>query len=185
MSNIRILRLTNMNPDVVRLSTDKSSFYYKVPEDLVNMGRCVVEVLSGTVQITYDGVGGGTEPKGVTEGFRIVPANVPTLLIRSNITQEGTDSYTNGSGNILGSCVLTNRYNATVRSTTAAALAQTSPLTFLCPQLPSEVFVEKLYYTQADSAATAHTPALTAANKYDTNVLPMEIVLKLTFIDDL
>ncbi len=175
MSNLRILRLTNTNENVVRLSTDKSSFFYKIPEDLVNMGRCVVEVVSGSVQITR-------QPVGQASTSRIVPTNIPVLLVRSNIEQLGTDSYTGGDGNILGTCLLQNTApsaETTAGSTTsnAVSFSQSSPLTFLCNSLPSEVFVEKLYYTDAVS------PVLTAANSYTTNNLPMEVVLKLTFLD--
>jgi hypothetical protein len=175
MSNLRILRLTNTNENVVRLSTDKSSFFYKIPEDLVNMGRCVVEVISGSVQITR-------QPTGQASTSRIVPTNIPVLLVRSNIEQLGTDSYTGGDGNILGTCLLQNTAPASevlAGSTTqnAVPFSQTSPLTFLCNQLPSEVFVEKLYYTDAVS------PVLTPAASYTTNNLPMEVVLKLTFLD--
>jgi len=175
MSNLRILRLTNTNENVVRLSTDKSSFFYKIPEDLVNMGRCVVEVVSGSVQITR-------QPTGQASTSRIVPTNIPVLLVRSNIEQLGTDSYTGGDGNILGTCLLQNTAPASevlAGSTTqnAVPFSQTSPLTFLCNQLPSEVFVEKLYYTDAVA------PVLTPANSYTTNNLPMEVVLKLTFLD--
>jgi len=175
MSNLRILRLTNTNENVVRLSTDKSSFYYKIPEDLVNMGRCVVEVVSGSVQITRQAADMGSIN-------RIVPANIPVLLVRSNIEQLGTDSYTGGDGNILGTCLLQNTTpaGATVAGATtqnAVPFSQTSSLSFLCNQLPSEVFVEKLYYTDAVS------PVLTPAASYTTNNLPMEVVLKLTFLD--
>ena len=174
MSNLRVLRLTNTNENVVRLSTDKSSFYYKIPEDLVNMGRCVVEVISGSVQITR-------QTANLSSISRIVPANIPVLLIRSNIDQVGTDSYTGGDGNILGTCLLHNTLSTKIpdgfMTTNAASFCQTSPHTFLCNQLPSEIFIEKLYYTDVAS------PVLVPAASYTTNILPVEIVLKLTFID--
>ena len=48
---------------------------------------------------------------------------------------------------------------------------------FLCERLPSQLKVEKVYYTDAAS------PQLVPADSYTTQTLPMQIILKLTFLD--
>lgn len=151
MSNIKILRLTNTNQNVVNLSTDKSSFTFKVNEDLINMGRCIVEVLSGSVQITRQGLSGDSNSD-INSIARIVPNNIPLLVLRTNIQQSGLDSYTGGDGSIIATCNLINGATAmgTMGVSNCVGLSQTSPLTFLCDVLPSEILVEKLYYTDAD-----------------------------------
>jgi len=178
MSNIKILRLTNTNQNVVNLSTDKSSFTFKVNEDLINMGRCVVEVMGASVQITKqdltDTVGSDN-----TDLYRIVPNNIPLLVLRTNIQQSGLDSYTGGDGNIIGTCNLINAIGPmkTMGVSNCVGLSQTTPLTFLCDILPSEILVEKLFYANADPTF------LLPANSYVATVLPLQIDLKLTFID--
>ena len=46
MSNLRILNIENTG-NLISESADKSTFTINLPEDLVNMGRCLVEVVSG------------------------------------------------------------------------------------------------------------------------------------------
>lgn len=186
MSNLRILRITNTNLNLITETANKSSFTFNVPEDLCNLGRCIVEVTSGWVQVTRQTVDANGDVDAIVG--RIVPANIPLLLVRSNIEQSGNDSFTGGNPNILGTCLL---QNTSISSANVFAGAGTGtgavtknvaeftgePHTFLCDRLPSEVFIEKLYYSDAQP------PALIPAVNYTTRTLPMEIVLKLTFID--
>ena len=161
MSNLKLLKLNSLDP-TVSLSSNKSSFTFNVEQNLVNMGRCLVEVLSGVVQITNNS----------DKTNKVVPNNVAIIVLRSNISQEGLSTENGGNGTILGQVV-------EVENKTSASLAQTSPLSFICNQLPSQIILERLNYT-ADNT----TPVLEPADNYTTNPLLFSVDLKLTFIDD-
>ena len=105
MSNLKILRLNNTasNPKL-SLVDNNSGFKFVLDESLRNMGRCVVEVISGWSQITKQTLNGGN----VNATDRILPNNIPQLVIRSNLAQEGEDTTTGGSGMILGTMSLIN-----------------------------------------------------------------------------
>ena len=77
MSNVKILRLNNAtdNPKVIQ-DTDKSGFKYNLDQDLINNGRCLVEVISGWSQITQQTLTGAN----ITATARIVPNNIPQLV---------------------------------------------------------------------------------------------------------
>ena len=161
MSNLKILRLNSLDSQTVNLSTDKSSFTFNVEQNLINMGRCLVEVLSGVVQITADD----------DKNSKVVDADIAVIVLRSNISQEGISSETGGNGTILGQVV-------EVENKTSASLAQTAPLSFICNQLPSQILLERMNYTAANPSV------LEPANTYTTRPLLFSIDLKLTFIDD-
>jgi hypothetical protein len=160
MSNLKILRLNSLDSQTVSLSTDKSSFTFNLDQDLINMGRCLVEVIGGVVQITADD----------DKNSKVVDADIAIIVLRSNIQQEGISTETGGSGTILGQFT-------EVENKTSASLAQTSPLTFICNQLPSQILLERMNYTAADPSV------LEAANTYTTRPLLFSVDLKLTFID--
>lgn len=171
MSNLKILRLNNTasNPKLV-LVDNNSGFKYIVDEALRNMGRCVVEVISGWSQITKQTLAGGN----VNGTDRIVPNNIPQLVIRSNISQEGEDTLTGGSGMILGTMSLINTNGTQSETTNSGFFNQTSSLTFLCNELPSQIHIERLYYDDNNILVNAtNTGAL----------VPCEVVLSLNFID--
>lgn len=186
MSNLRILSIENIG-NLVDESTDKSSFTFNIPEDMINLGRCLVEVQSGFVQVqrtTIDASGNVDAIVG-----RIVPSNVNALLIRSNIEQIGHSSFTGGGNNILATCLLENALtaaasqlnNGTGTDYIGRAGSDIAPVqkqgVFLCERLPSQLKIEKMYYTDAAS------PDLVPAASYTAQTLPMQLVLKLTFID--
>ena len=171
MSNLKILRLNNTgsNPKL-SLVDNNSGFKYVVDEALRNMGRCVVEVVSAYSQITKQTLAGGN----VNATDRILPNNIPQLVIRSNISQEGEDTLTGGSGMILGTCSLINTNGTQSESTNSGFFNQTSSLTFLCNELPSQIHIERLYYDDNNILVNAtNTGAL----------VPCEVVLSLNFID--
>ena len=161
MSNLKILRLNSLDSQTVSLSTDKSSFLFNLDQNLINMGRCLVEVLSGVVQITADD----------DKNSKVVDADIAVIVLRSNISQEGISTETGGNGTILGQVV-------EVENKTSASLAQTSPLSFICNQLPSQILLERMNYTAANPSL------LEPANTYTTRPLLFSVDLKLTFIDD-
>jgi hypothetical protein len=124
------------------------------------MGRCLVEVIGGVVQITADD----------DKNSKVVDADIAVIVLRSNISQEGLSTETGGNGTILGQFV-------EVENKTSASLAQTSPLTFICDRLPSQILLERMNYTAANPSV------LEAANTYTTRPLLFSVDLKLTFID--
>ena len=173
MSNLKILRLNNTgsNPKL-SLVDNNSGFKYVVDEALRNMGRCVVEVISGWSQITKQTLAGGN----VNATDRILPNNIPQLVIRSNIAQEGDDTLTGGSGMILGTISLVNTNGTQSESTNSGSINQTSNLTFVCNQLPSQIHIERLYYND-------NNVLVNADNLAGNELVPCEVVLGLNFID--
>tara|TARA_R100000951_G_scaffold111168_1_gene109862 strand:+ start:694 stop:1260 length:567 start_codon:yes stop_codon:yes gene_type:complete len=186
MSNLRILSIENIG-NLVDESTDKSSFTINIPEDMINLGRCLVELQSGFVQVqrsTVDTSGNIDATIG-----RIVPSNVNALLIRTNIEQVGYSSFTGGYNNIIGTCLLEGSLTAAASQLAAGtgrdyigragndiATIQKQGV-FLCERLPSQLKVEKVYYTDAAS------PQLVPADSYTAQTLPLQLILKLTFLD--
>lgn len=173
MSNLKILRLNNTasNPKL-SLVDNNSGFKYVVDEALRNMGRCVIEVISGWSQITKQTLAGGN----VNATDRILPNNIPQLVIRSNIAQEGDDTLTGGSGMILGTISLVNTNGTQSESTNSGSINQTSNLTFVCNQLPSQIHIERLYYND-------NNVLVNADNLAGNELVPCEVVLSLNFID--
>jgi len=183
MSNIKILRLNNCaNNSKIELDADKSGFKYLLSQDLINNGRCMVEVVSGWSQITLQTLNGQGN---VQSTERIIPENIPQLVIRSNIIQEGEDSLTGGAGQILGTMSLQNT-DAGNFTSNSAAFNQTEALTFITEQLPSQIHLQRLYWT-SDPTDFNSIPTLAPANNVIDNpdyaLLPFEVVLKLTFLD--
>ena len=173
MSNLKVLRLNNTaNNPKISLVDNNSGFKYIVEPSLRNMGRCLVTVVSGWSQITRQTLNGGN----VNATDRIVPNNIPQLVIRSNISQEGEDSMTGGSGTILGTMSLVNTNGTQSESTNSAAFNQTDSLTFLCNELPSQIHIERLYYN-------LNNVLVNADNLGANELIPCEVTLSLNFID--
>lgn len=187
MSNVKILRLNNCtnNPRVIQ-DANKAGFRYNLDQDMINNGRCLVEVISGWSQITQQTLTGTN----VTTTARIVPNNIPQLVIRSNILQEGDETLTGGSGTILGTMSLTNTTAAaaTVAGSTtsnSASFNQNDSLSFVCERLPSQIHLERLYWSD-DPATPTSIPTLKPANNIsilNPPLIPFEVTLKLTFLD--
>jgi len=173
MSNLKVLRLNNTaNNPKLSLVDNNSGFKYIVEPSLRNMGRCLVTVVSGWSQITRQTLNGGN----VNATDRILPNNIPQLVIRSNIAQEGEDSMTGGSGTILGTMSLVNTNGTQSESTNSAAFNQTDSLTFLCNELPSQIHIERLYYDD-------NNVLVNADNLAGNQLVPCEVCLSLNFID--
>ncbi len=173
MSNLKILRLNNTasNPKL-SLVDNNSGFKFVLDESLRNMGRCVIEVISGWSQITRQTLTGAN----VTATDRIIPNNIPQLIIRSNIQQEGEDTLTGGSGMILGTMSLINTNGTQSETTNSGFFNQNGNLTFICNQLPSQIHIERLYYNNNNILVNAD-------NLAGNELIPCEVVLGLNFID--
>ena len=186
MSNVKILRLNNCgNNPRIKQDADKSGFKYLLDQDLINNGRCLVEVISGWSQITQQTLTGAN----ISATARIIPNNIPQLVIRSNIIQEGEDTITGGGGLILGTMSLQNldAVSATnsALSSNSAFFNQNDSLSFVCERLPSQIHLERLYWSD-DPSTPASIPTLQPANNIsllNPPLIPFEVVLKLTFID--
>ncbi len=188
MSNVKILRLNNCSQSPkITLDTDKSGFRYILSQDLINNGRCLIEVVSGWSQITQQTLTNGE----ISSTQRIVPNNIAQIVIRSNIVQEGEDTLTGGAGQILGTMGLNNRVPGVVgvhpgtNGSNSAAFNQNEALTFVTEQLPSQIHLERLYWSD-DPSTPASIPTLRPANNIsllNPPCIPFEVVLKLTFLD--
>ena len=173
MSNLKVLRLNNTaNNPKISLVDNNSGFKYIIEPSLRNNGRCLVTVVSGWSQITRQTLNGGN----VNATDRIVPNNIPQLVVRSNISQEGEDSLTGGSGTILGTMSLQNTNGTQSESTNSAAFNQTDSLTFLCNELPSQIHIERLYYDDNNILVPAD-------NLAGNQLVPCEVCLSLNFVD--
>ena len=161
MSHIRLLKLNSLDSSTVSLSTDKSSFTFNLDNDLRNKGRCLCEVLSSVIQITADD----------DKNSKVVDADIAIIVLRSNIQQQGISTETGGSGTILAQFT-------EVENKTSASCAQTSPLSFICNQLPSQIKIERMNYTAANPSV------LEASNTYTTSPFLFSVDLKLTFLDN-
>ena len=180
MSNIKILRLNNcaVNPKLT-LNADRTGFAYIVEPDTVNMGRCLVEVISGWSNITQQTLDVSGD---VLATSRIVPNNISSLVVRSNILQEGEDTLTGGAGLILGTMNLQNTFTNSA-TTNCASFNQTQSLSFICEKLPSRLVLERLYWTNETGSTV---PKLQNANNngiINASIIAFEVVLKLTFLD--
>ena len=162
MNNIKILKLNSLDASV-SLSSDKSSFTYVLNNETIrNKGKCIVEVMSAVCQICANS----------DKSNKVVDNNQSIIVLRCNIDQEGLSTETNGSGNIIATF-------SDIEAKTSANADQTSPLTFICNQLPSQIVVERMAYTAADPSV------LEAANTYTTRPLLFSVNLKITFLEDL
>ena len=173
MSNLKILRLNNTasNPKLT-LTNNNSGFNFILNEDLRVHGRCLIEVISGYSQITRQTLAGAN----VNATDRILPNNIPQLVIRSNIQQEGEDTLTGGAGMILGTISLTNTNGTQSESSNSGFFNQNDSLKFMCNELPSQIQIERMYYN--DNNVLVH-----ADNLAGNELVPMEVVLQLTFLD--
>ncbi len=161
MNNIKILKLCSLD-NTVSLSTDKSSFTYILNNETIrNKGKCLIEVMSAICQICANS----------DKSNKILDNNQSIIVLRTNIQQEGLSTESNGSGNIIATF-------SDVEAKTSANADQTSPLTFICNQLPSQIKVERLAYTAADPSV------LQSANTFTTRPLLFSVDLKLTFLDN-
>ncbi len=186
MSNLRILNIENTG-NLISESADKSTFTINLPEDLVNMGRCLVEVVSGWVVVSRQSVDANNDVDDLIG--KIAPSNTTQIVVRSNIEQVGFSTATGGESRILGVCLLntTTIPAANVFNGDGAGTGMGGPNAipfvnsgashqFLCNRLPTQLIIEKMFYS------VANTPVLTHATSYN-QTLPMQVVLKLTFLD--
>tara|TARA_R110001592_G_scaffold81284_1_gene241322 strand:- start:4721 stop:5287 length:567 start_codon:yes stop_codon:yes gene_type:complete len=187
MSNIKILRLNNCsaNPNI-KQDLDRSGFSFILNQDFINNGRCLIEVISGWSNITHQGIDVSGD---VNTTSRIVPNNVPNLIIRSNIVIEGEDILTGGNSLILGTMCLTNTTPASgtiagSTSTNCASFNQNQSLSFICEKLPSQIKIDRLYLSH--TTGVNDIPVFLPANNISLlspPIVPMEVVLRLTFLD--
>tara|TARA_R110000772_G_scaffold15588_3_gene45155 strand:+ start:1206 stop:1715 length:510 start_codon:yes stop_codon:yes gene_type:complete len=162
LSDKYILRLTNtvVGNQAPRLTTKKDGVFIIVPNYLVGKGKCQIKVNDINVQLRN-----GT-------GNRVVANGTHLVCIRSNIPKLGYNNENNGHPNILGTAVVeTDNVNAVKIDSSAS-------YEFTCPQLPQEIFLERMCYKIT-------TPFnLIAANTFFTDVVPFQVDLEIEFFED-
>ncbi len=152
---------TVVGNQAARLNTNKNGVFITVPNYLVGKGKCNIKVNDINVSLRN-----GTENRVIANAIHLV-------CIRSNIPKLGYNNENNGQPNILGSAVVeTDNVNA-------VKIDSSSSYEFTCPQLPQEIFLERMCYK-------ATTPFnLIAADNYTTNVVPFQVDLEIEFFEDM
>ena len=163
LSDKYILRLTNtvVGNQPVRLNANKNGVFITVPNYLVGKGKCNIKVNDINVQLRND------------TATRVVPNGTHLVCIRSNIPKLGYNNENNGQPNILGTAVIeTDNVNA-------VKIDSSSSYEFTCPQLPQEIFLERMCYNITGSFN------LVPAISYTTNTVPFQVDLEIEFFEDM
>lgn len=159
-----ILRLTNTvvgNQDA-RLTTKLDGLFVTVPNYLVGKGKCNIKVNDITVMLRNN-----------PGSARVIANGTNVVCIRSNIPKLGFNTENNGQPNILGTAIVdTDDINV-------VKIDSSSSYEFTCPQLPQEIFLERMCYKIT-------TPFnLVAASNYFAAVVPFQVDLELEFFEDM
>ena len=160
-ADIYTLRIVN-NPladNVVSMSGNNDSFTFVVPENLKGRGKCRIMVSESMVALRN------------AASNRVIPDNAYLLAIRSNIPMLGYNNETTGGPNILAEFIS--------NANTIYAVQQQNQRTFTCPELPSQILIERMYY---DELANFQ---LTPADNYTAAVVPLTITLQIEFVEDM
>ena len=130
LSDKYILRLTNtvVGNEAARLTTKKSGVTITIPNYLVSKGKCNIKVIDINVQLRN------------ADGARVVADGTHLVCIRSNIPKLGYNNENNGQPNILGTAVID------ADTVNAVKIDSSASYSFTCPQLPQEIFLERMCY---------------------------------------
>lgn len=158
-----ILRLSNsvIGNEAPRLNANKNGVFIVVPNLLVGKGKCNVKVNDIAISLRN-----GT-------GTRVVANGTHIICLRANIPKLGYNNENNGLPNILGSAVIADN------NANAVKIDSNSSYEFTCPQLPQEIFLERMCYDPANN----HN--LIAADNFTTDVVPFTVDLELEFFEDM
>tara|TARA_R110000823_G_scaffold62606_1_gene148276 strand:+ start:36 stop:539 length:504 start_codon:yes stop_codon:yes gene_type:complete len=158
-----IIRITNTSlaSNLITNDNANASFTFELPAYLQKR-KCKVSVIDSSICLR--------NASGVN---RIVANDTHILVIRSNIQQFGWSTETNSNSNILGSAIIQ------TDTTNVVTLDAQESLTFICPELPPRIQIERMCYDPA-------TPfKLIPANNYTANVVPLQITLSVEFFDEM
>ena len=106
-------------------------------------------------------------------GTRVVANGTHIICMRSNIPKLGYNNENNGLPNILGSAVIVDN------NANAVKIDSSSSYEFTCPQLPQEIFLERMCYDPANN----HN--LIPADVFKTDVVPFTVDLEIEFWEDM
>lgn len=170
-SDIFVLRLANTSNsdsfDMLTVASDNNEWTTLIPADIVSKGKCFIRVISGLMGLEYNG----------ENAKRIVPNTATAVYWKSNIPFLGFDIETKGAGSaILASARLP------IGDDEIVTINSIESRTFTCPRLPSRISIKKLF---SDGSATNLDGLLKPANLYTTYIIPAEIVLEITFDEDM
>ena len=157
-----ILRLSNsvVGNQAPRLNANKNGVFITIPNFLVAKGKCQIKVNDIAVSLRN-----GTNTRVVANGTHII-------CIRSNIPKLGYNNENNGLPNILGSAVIVDN------NANAVKIDSSSSYEFTCPQLPQEIFLERMCYDPANN----HN--LIPADVFKQDVVPFTVDLEIEFFED-
>lgn len=182
-SDVYVLRLSNTsngddttNP-LLSLDADKNEYTINIPSRIQSKGKCFIKVISGLMSLEFNG----------DNTKRIIPSKTTSVFWQSNIPYLGFDMENRGSANaMLGSAVCIGSAN----SDEVVHIDSVEGRTFTCPSLPERISIKKLYTSATPAevgpgARPANNGNLLPANEYTTTLLPCEVVLEVTFDEDM
>jgi hypothetical protein len=172
-SDVYVLRLANFsngddpnNPSLT-LDADKNEYTIKIPERIAAKGKCFIKVISGFMGLSFKADG----------EERIVPDDTRAVFWSSNIPYLGFDIENRGSNNaILASAAVP------LNTEKIVTINSVESRTFTCPSLPQQVSIKKFFISNNEAATSGQ---LKPANLYTTDLVPAEIVLEITFDEDM
>ena len=162
LSDKYILRLTNtvVGNEAARLNANKNGVFITIPNYLVGKGKCQIKVNDINVQLRND------------TATRVVANGTHLVCIRSNIPKLGYNNENNGQPNILGTAVID------ADTVNAVKIDSSASYSFTCPQLPQEIFLERMCYK------TTSPFNLVEAISYTTAAVPFQVDLEIEFFED-
>ncbi len=156
-----IIRITNttLANDIVTVDNANASFTFLLPAEFQKR-KCKVSVIDSSISLRNG------------NGDRVVVNHTHILAIRSNISMLGYNTENNGRNNILGSAVIPDN------NTTSVSLDAQSAMTFICPELPPLIEIERMCYDLANGQK------LIPANNYTAETVSLQITLSVEFMDE-
>lgn len=167
-----ILRITSIGTNVTTLTeidpdapNDPEKYYgvkFRTPDFLRKKGKCKIAVVNGNINVSEG------------NADSIVSPSRNIFMLTSNIPQLGYYTETRGLNNVLGTSV------ASYASTIGADMLRNiniddaNPLEFTCPELPPEIFVERMCYD-----------GRVFKKSLSTNNLEFHITLDIQFFEDM
>ena len=173
-SDVYVLRLANttngadtLNP-LLSVDANNNEYTIQIPSRIVNKGKCFIKVVSGFMGLEYGG----------SNLTRIVPDNTLAVFWKSNIPYLGFDIEDRGSASaILASAKCP---NGSAEEDEVVVIDSVECRTFTCPRLPERISIKKFYVDTA-----GNNGKLAPAEEYTTNIIPCEVVLEITFDEDM
>ncbi len=156
-----VLRLSNsaIGNEKPILNSDKSKATIIIPGWLRKKGACNIRVIDMNISLKNGA------------GSSVVPANTHIVALGvQGLPMLGWSNETNTIPQILGTGIIATHADA-------VKLESSSALEFTCPELPSQLTLERKCYS-------ATTGKLIDANNFTTDVVPYQVDLEVIFFED-